>query len=87
MQSFLISQEKGKNILFPSLLKIDVPNVNNDKTTLLLFCVTMIKIMARKPASYRRKIQQDAPGKVNTVMENRRIREKDGLKMTDNVLG
>ena len=39
--------------------------------------------VARKPAKLQKKIQQDALGKVNRVMENWR-REKDGLKITDN---
>ena len=40
--------------------------------------------MARKPVKMiRRKVQQDALGKVNRLKEIRR-REKDGLKITDN---
>ena len=44
--------------------------------------VTTLK-MARKPVKLQKKIQQDAPGKVNRVKEIRR-RGKDGLKITDN---
>ena len=46
--------------------------------------VTTLKI-ARKPVSYRRKIQQDALGNVNRVKEIRR-RELDGLKITDKII-
>ena len=53
---------------------------SNQNKLLLLFDVTTYK-MARKP--YKRKIQQDALGKVNRVKEIRR-RGKDGLKLTDN---
>ena len=37
----------------------------------------------RNQCSYRRKIQQDALGKVNRIKEMRR-KGKDGLKITDN---
>ena len=39
--------------------------------------------MAGSQCSYRRKVQQDALGKVNRVKEISR-REKDGLKITEN---
>ena len=40
--------------------------------------------MVRKPVNLESKIQQDALGKVNRVKEIKR-REKDGLKLTDNL--
>ena len=46
--------------------------------------VTTLK-MTREPVKIQRKVQKDALGKVKRIKEIRR-REKDGLKITDNII-